>query len=92
MKKITYRYKDGYRIYWRLEIVMAELPPTTDNNTDPDCWWQYRLINEDSGTIVMQDDFLGQYDQEPTLNNVLLAIQTRFTALALGLAKYAYKL
>jgi hypothetical protein len=94
---MIWKYKDANRVWWRLEVEI-ERPDSSHsviedgervNLDNPDHWWTYRLVNEDTETIMFQGEVWGQYELQPDITQFLADIQNQTNNLCLGIAKYA---
>lgn len=89
-----WKYKDANRVWWRLEASIGEADTTrsiAEQHDGPDHWWDYKLINDDTGTAIVSGEVWGQYDLMPNINTFLADIQNQINHLCLGMAKYAEK-
>ncbi len=89
MKEHSWKYKDGNRVYWRLDVKMSYETVDRPELDEVDHIWDYRLINEDLNKTIISGNVVGQYEMMPSINEFLADIQSQTTHLLLGMAKYA---
>ena len=86
---ITWKYKDSKRYYWLIELEkFSEVTQGEDVHFE----WAYtvsRSVSDDDWTQVDEGVFLGQFDEEPTLSNVLGEFIGYITQTALGMVIYS---
>ncbi len=89
MKEHQFTYKDGNRVNWTLYVIAMGETITRPEIDAIDHIWHYRLIKDDTNTIIMRGEVVGQYDMMPNITEFLADIQSQTTSLLLGMAKYA---
>ena len=87
----TYKYKDDNRVYWCIELEKdrPDISRICEGSDEPDHIWKYRIINEDTNTVVHAGEVWEQYSIEPDLYDILGHWQTCINYLCLGMVKYA---
>lgn len=92
MTNKTWKYKDANRVWWRLEVEIGKEDASRSlTHEDPDHWWNYKLINEDTGILIVSGEVWGQYDLMPDITAFLADVQNQMNHLCLGMAKWADK-
>lgn len=87
MNEKRWEYKDCNRCWWEIILELGEekIPDTIDPNNEH--WtWNY-TVKRDSEHIYSAT-IVGQYNDMPTMQDILLDLSTYFTSVLLGMAKY----
>jgi hypothetical protein len=87
-KSHVWKYKDANRVWWRLEVEMSREGEDCLDIDNPDHWWSYKLVNDDTNTVILVGEIWEQYDIMPNITRVLSDIQFQFNNLFFGMAKY----
>ena len=91
-KQFTWKHKDANLDRWRLEVKRGRKDTDRcdkNDHNDPDYWWGYKMINDNTNRIHFTGEILGQYDYLPTIDEFLLNIQFELNRLCMEMSKYA---
>ena len=69
-----------------MELTDKSVPDTIDPN-DEHLVWDFKITRDDVN--IHYSSIVGQYNEVPTLQDVLLELSNYFTSVLLGMSKYA---
>lgn len=85
---MTWTYKDGHRMYWRIEAWWSgEFEVVVDDAKD---WkWDYRIFREGNEYPIYEGQITGQLDYPPMLDDFLLDWQSYINSFVTGAVQHA---
>lgn len=103
IEKWTWNYKDNSRYYWRIKVWHSGESPCGPGFKDDevDLEWSFEIYREGWGgaawpepgfVCVYTGEIVGQYDQLPSVNDILSDYLGYVTSAALGMAQASNRL
>ena len=77
---MLYKYKDSHRSWWEIEIIL-------DDASKEDFVWTYKIFRDKE--YIHSNDIVGQYDEQPSLQDILYDFNSYISGVCIGASKYA---